>query len=127
MSKKTRQLDAMLYKQQMRFRQTRHNWRQFEAVMSDLGLDAKQIQIAELAALQCGLVAKDKRPTRVLGIGKNDTNLDGDISIPMPGGNGRFLLPKSPFRLVQRMAKRLERGHMRQIGMKRIGQLWFKR
>lgn len=127
MSKKTRQLDAMLHKQQMRFRQTRHNWRQFESVMADLGLDKKQVQIAELAALQCGLVAKDKRPGRVLGIGKNDTNLDGDISIPMPGGNGRFLLPKSPFRLGQRIAQRMEQNYMMRRGLRRIGQLWFKR
>lgn len=108
MSKKNRQLDMMLNKHQLRFRQTRHNWREFENVMKDLNVDARTIQIAELAALQCGLVAKNPAPRRVLGVDKSDTGLKGDISLPMPGGNGRFILPKSPFRLMQRMALRIE-------------------
>ena len=123
---KNKQFDAMLHKQQIRFRQTRHNWRTFEKAMSDLGLDARQIQIAELAALQCGMVSKDPRPKKVLGVGKNDTGLDGDISLPMPGGNGRFILPKSPFRLMQRMAQRVERGYMMKMGLRRIGQIWMR-
>lgn len=94
--------------------------------MSDLGLDDKAIKIAELAALQCGLVSKNPAPRKVMGIDKNDTGLDGDISLPMPGGNGRFILPKSPFRLMQRMAQRMERGHMMRMGLRRIGQLWIR-
>jgi hypothetical protein len=106
---KNKQLDLMLGKHQDRFRQTRHNWKEFEAVMRDLGVDNRTIQIAELAALQCGLVAKNTAPRKVFGIDKNDTGLRGNISLPMPGGNGRFLLPKLPFRLMQRMAERLAR------------------
>lgn len=75
--------------------------------MRDLGVDEKSIQIAELAALQCGLVAKNTAPRRFMGVDKNDTGMRGDVSLPMPGGNGRFLLPKFPFRLMQRMAQRL--------------------
>lgn len=94
--------------------------------MRDLKLDEKSIQIAELAALQCGLVAKNTAPRKVLGVDKNDTGLDGDISLPMPGGNGRFILPKSPFRLMQRMAQRLERGHMMRMGLRRIGGVFMR-
>lgn len=127
MSRKTAQLDAALAKSQDKFRRTRHEWRQFERILSDLGLDKRQIQIAEHAALQVGLVSASKPPRKVIGIGRHDVNLDGDISLPMPGGNGRFLLPKSPFRAGQRLAQRMEKAHMLRSGwVRRLG-VYFKR
>lgn len=127
MSRKTRQLDAMLAKSQDKFRRTRPEWRLYERVLADLGLDKKQIQIAEHAALQVGLVSANRPPRKVMGIGRHDTGLNGNPSLPMPGGNGRFILPRTPFRAGQRLAQQMEKSHMLRSGwVRRLG-VYFRR
>jgi len=116
MSRKTTQLDLSLHKSQIKFRRTRPEWRQFEKILSDLGMDKRQIMIAEHAALQVGLTSGKKVSRQFMGIDRYDTGMNGDPSLPMPGGNGRFMLPKSPFRLMRRMAVRAEKAHLLNTG-----------
>ena len=127
MRRKTTQLDAALAKSQDKFRRTRPEWRQYERILSDLGLDKKQIQIAEHAALQVGLTSGKKVARQFMGIDRYDTGMTGDPSLPMPGGNGRFMLPKSPFRLMRRMAARAEKAHLLKTGWVRHLGVYFKK
>lgn len=122
-----RQFDAALAKSQDKFRHTRPEWRLFERVLTDLGLDKRQVQIAEHAALQVGLVSGKKPPRRFGGIDKKDVNLDGTPSLPMPGGNGRFILPSSPFKAGQRLARRMERSHRLRAGWSERFRIYLKR
>ena len=122
-----RQLDAMLAKSQIKFRHTRPEWRLFEKILSDLGMDKRQIQITEHAALQVGLTSGKKVSRQFMGIDRYDTGMSGDPSLPMPGGNGRFMLPKSPFRLMRRMAARAEKAHLLKTGWVRHLGVYLKK
>ena len=122
-----RQLDAMLAKSQIKFRHTRPEWRLFEKILADLGMDKRQIQITEHAALQVGLTSGKKVSRQFMGIDRYDTGMSGDPSLPMPGGNGRFMLPKSPFRLMRRMAARAEKAHLLNTGWVRHLGVYFKK
>ena len=122
-----RQLDAMLAKSQDKFRRTRPEWRLFEKILSDLGMDKRQIQVSEHAALQVGLTSGKKIGRQFMGIDRYDTGITGDPSLPMPGGNGRFMLPKSPFRLMRRMAARAEKAHLLKTGWVRHLGVYLKK
>ena len=122
-----RQLDAMLARSQIQFRRTRPEWRLFEKILRDLGMDKRQIQVAEHAILQVGFTSGKKVSRKFMGIDRYDTGMTGDPSLPMPGGNGRFMLPKSPFRLMRRMAARAEKAHLLKTGWVRHLGVYFKR
>ena len=127
MRRKTTQLDAALAKSQDKFRRTRPEWRQYERILSDLGLDKKQIQVSEHAALQVGLTSGKKIGRQFMGIDRYDTDMTGDPSLPMPGGNGRFMLPKSPFGMMRRMAARAEKAHLLKTGWVRHLGVYLKK
>ena len=121
------QEEGSLHKSQIKFRHTRPEWRLFEKILRDLKMSDADIMKAEHAILQVGFTSGKKFSRQFMGIDRYDTGMSGDPSLPMPGGNGRFMLPKSPFRLMRRMAARAEKAHLLKTGWVRHLGVYFKK